>query len=149
MRRFRTRAACSAAAILFIRLIPAAAGVQADDFVRRGDEQFRSGQFAEAESAYAKALAADQQSLQAVLRLGEIALLGNRFAEAEEQLRRAMKLSPDERRPKELLAEVLYRQDRFEEAAALRREVGPDLRVIEGLLYHRFQEMREVEYVQV
>ena len=26
---------------------------------------------------------------------------------------------------------------------------GPDLRAIEGLLYHRFQEMREVEYVQV
>jgi len=126
MRRFRTHAACSAAAILFIRLIPAAAGVQADNFVRRGDELFRGGQFAEAEGAYANALAADQQNYQAVLRLGEIALLGNRFAEAEEQLRRAMKLSPDEKRPKELLAEVLYRQDRFEEAAALRREVGPD-----------------------
>jgi len=126
MRRFRTRAACSAAAILLVRLIPAAAGVQADDFVGRGDELFRGGQFAGAESAYAKALVADQQNYQAVLRLGEIALLGNRFVEAEEQLRRAMKLSPDEKRPKELFAEVLYRQDRFEEAAALRREVGPD-----------------------
>lgn len=127
MRRFRTHAACWAAAICSIRLVSAAAGVQTDDFVRQGDELFRGGQFAEAEGAYAKAAALDEQNLQAVLRLGEIALLGNRFAEAEERLRRATKLGPSEKRPKELLAEMLYRQDRFEEAAAaLRREVGPD-----------------------
>lgn len=156
MKRFRTHAACSAAAISFIRLIPAVAGVQADDFVRRGDELFRGGQFAEAEGAYANALAADQQNLRAVLRWGEIALLGNRFAQAEDQLRRAMKLSPDEKRPKELLAEVLYRQDRFEESATLRREVGPDavadkLASFKGLTPYETPgdaESTEVQFVQ-
>ncbi len=68
----------------------------------------------------------DHRDFQAALRLGEIALLGNCVAKAEEQLRRAVTLSPDEKRPKEVLAEVLYRQDRFEEAAAMRRDVGPD-----------------------
>jgi len=124
MRRYRIQLACQIATIVLIRLSSAAAGALADDFVQRGDESFRGGQFAEAEGAYAQALAADQQNYQAVLRLGEIALLGNRFAEADDQLRHAMKLRPEEKRPKELLAEVLYRQDRFEEAAALRREVG-------------------------
>lgn len=119
------RAVFSALVILLVQVASMAASAQTGGLVEQADALFRSGQFAEAREVYARALAADHESSQAVLRLGEIALLGNHFGEAEKQLRRAVELSPDEKRAKELLAEVLYRQDRFEEAAALRRDIGP------------------------
>lgn len=125
MKRIQSRAVSLPVLLLFLwPVCPAAIG-QTSESVSQADELFRVGRFADAEGAYAKALEADPQSFQATLRMGEIALLGNRHVEAEKQLRRAMVLRPDEQRPKELLAETLYRQDRFEEAADLRRGIGP------------------------
>jgi predicted aspartyl protease len=98
----------------------------AQDRISQAGDLFRAGQFAQAEPIYVKALATDTQNFEATLRLGEIALLGNRLAEAERYLRRAGELRPDEKGPKSLLAEVYYRQDRFEQAAPLRRAVGPE-----------------------
>ncbi len=102
----------------------ASASNAANDLLKRGDELFQQGHFTEAEQAYTKALAADSGSGQAVLRLGEIALLGNRFKEAEHHLKRAVQLLPDEKRPKSLLAQCYYRQDRFQQAASIYREIG-------------------------
>ncbi len=101
-------------------------GAAAEDLISQANGLFRTGEFAKAEQVYAKALAADAKNFDAVLRLGEIALLGNRFAEAERRLRKAGELRPDEKSPKSLLAEVYYRQDGFKQAARLRREVGPE-----------------------
>ncbi|MFH1748447.1 MAG: aspartyl protease family protein [Planctomycetota bacterium] len=98
----------------------------AADLISQADDLFRTGEFAKAEQVYTKALAADAENYAAILRLGEIALLGNRFAEAERHLQKAMELRPDDKKPKSLLAEVYYRQDRFEQAAVLRREAGPE-----------------------
>ncbi len=114
--------------IVAVLLVAMAApiGAVAEDRIRQADDLFRSGEFAKAEQVYAKALATNAESFEAVLRLGEIALLGNRFAEAERHLRKAAELRPDEKKPKSLLAEAYYRQDRFGQAAELRREAGPE-----------------------
>jgi hypothetical protein len=99
---------------------------RAKDQIKRGDDLFRSGHFAEAEKAYRAVVADDAPDSHAVLRLGEIALLGNRFTEAERHLRRAVKLLPDDKRPKSLLAQCYYRQDRFAEAAPVYRDIGQE-----------------------
>ena len=97
-------------AIALALLSPAALGAPdegAKDLITRGDDLFRTGHFAEAEKAYRAAVADDDPDSHAVLRLGEIALLGNRFAEAERHLQRTVKLRPDDKRPKSLLAVLL------------------------------------------
>ena len=94
------------------------------DSIKQADNLFRSGEFAEAETAYVAVLAEDASNSRAVIRLGEIALLGNRFEEAERNLKQAIKMRPDDEAPKSLLAECYYRQDRFTEAALLYRELG-------------------------
>lgn len=111
-------------AIALALLSPAALGAPdegAKDLVTRGDDLFRAGHFADAEKAYRAAVADDDPDSHAVLRLGEIALLGNRFAEAERRLQRAVKLRPDDKRPKSLLAQCYYRQDKFAKAAPIYR----------------------------
>ena len=117
------------AAAFFLGLLATPAGARADDAITRADDLFRAGHFAEAEKVYNEALAADANRYEAVVRLGEIALLSNRFDDAERFLRRARELRPNENTPKSLLAEVCYRQDRFDEAAELRRGVDPDAAV--------------------
>jgi predicted aspartyl protease len=111
-----------AAAFLGAAATPATA--TAENPITRADSLFRAGQFAQAEQIYADVLAADAKCYEAVVRLGEIALLGNRFPEAERFLRKGLEIRPDDNKPKSLLAEVYYRQDCFEQAAALQREVG-------------------------
>ena len=96
------------------------------ELVQRGDDLFRAGHFAEAEKAYLPAASDDTPDSHAVIRLGEIALLGNRFADAERHLQRAVELRPDEKQPKSLLAQCYYRQDKFARAAPLYRELGRD-----------------------
>jgi len=113
--------------IVLVLLSPVTLGAPdegAKDLIKRGDELFRSGHFTEAEQAYREATANDAPDSHAVLRLGEIALLGNSFAEAERHLRLAVKLFPDDERPKSLLAQCYYRQDKFAEAAPLYRDTG-------------------------
>ncbi|UCC29369.1 MAG: aspartyl protease family protein [Phycisphaerales bacterium] len=114
-------------AITLALLSPATLGApneEAKDLIRRGDDLFRSGHFAEAEKAYRAAVADDAPDSRTVLRLGEIALLGNRFTEAERHLQRAVKLLPDDKRPKSLLAQCYYRQDKFAQAAPIYRDIG-------------------------
>lgn len=104
----------------------ASASGATDDLLKRGNELFRQGHFAQAEEVYEKVVAADAANAQATARLGEIALLGNRFKEAEEYLRKAISLLPEDKKPKKLLAEAFYRQDRFPEAASLLQRVGSE-----------------------
>jgi len=119
-----------ATVITLTLLSPVALGApdeKAKDMIKRGDDLFRAGHFAEAEKAYRAAVADDDPDSHAVLRLGEIALFGNRFAEAEQHLQRAVKLLPDDKRPKLLLAETYYRQDRLTQTAPLFREAGREV----------------------
>ena len=111
---------------VFLTLLPALRAAQqpTTDSIKKADDLFRSGKFAEAEKAYAAVLAKDVANSGAVLRLGEIALLGNRFETAERKLKQAIKARPDDERPKSLLAQCYYRQDRYKEAASLHRELG-------------------------
>ncbi len=120
----RTRA--TVIVMLLIMAFPtlAAASERTDDLILRGNELFKSGRFAKAEEAYKAARAADATDTQAVLRLGEIALLSNRLDEAKQLLERARQLRPDDDKPKSLLAEVYYRRDEFQQAASLFRDVG-------------------------
>jgi len=121
MNRFLRRLVTGA---FFLCLVcrPACAGDEdVADLLKQGNELFRAGQFGDAEAAYQKALARDAASGEAVLRLGEIALLSNRLGEAERHLTKAIDLLAADPRPKLLLAEAFYRQDRFKNAAALFR----------------------------
>ena len=101
-----------------------AAGEPTTDSIKQADDLFRSGEFAEAERAYAAVLAKEASNSRAVLRLGEIALFGNRFEDAERHLKRAIELRPDDKRAKFMLAECYYRQDDFRQAVPLLRSAG-------------------------
>ena len=102
----------------------ASASDTTDALLKRADELFRQGHFAQAKEVYEKAAAADTSNAQATARLGEIALLGNRFTEAERHLKRAVQLLPDDKRPKSLLAQCYYRQDKLQQAASIYRDIG-------------------------
>jgi tetratricopeptide (TPR) repeat protein len=119
----------AAMAVILAPLPPLRASQEpADEAVKQADELFRSGEFAEAEKAYAAAFAKDTSSSRAVLRLGEIALLGNRFEKAERHLKRAIKLRPDDKRAQSMLAQCYYRQDKFRQAAPLLRAAGSEVK---------------------
>jgi len=92
--------------------------------LKKAQALFKEGRFSDAEKAYHQVLVDDSNNGQSILRLGEIALLGNRFTDAEEQLARAITLLPDDRRAKSLLAECYYRQDKFNQAASIYRDLG-------------------------
>jgi len=113
-----------AATVLFASPAPTFSSDEREDLVKRGDELFREGHFAEAEEAYREAIADHVPHGQATMRLGEIALLGNRYKEAERYLKKAIKLLPNDRQPKMLLAETYYRQDDYDRAAPLFRAAG-------------------------
>ncbi len=119
----------SAMAAMFLQAGPAPGALAqgTGDFLKQGEDLFRSGRFADAEKAYQSAIAGDAANGPAAVRLGEIALLGNRFAEAEQHLERAIELRPHDHRPKLLLAETYYRQDRLVQAAELFREGGREV----------------------
>ena len=120
----RSRTVAKAATIIMVLCLSGpAADRDSLTALEQGDDLFRAGKFSEAEAAYNRALP-DDDTGQAVLRLGEIALMGNRFAEAEPHLKQAIKLRPADNRPKLLLAEAYYRQDRLTETASLFREAG-------------------------
>ena len=91
---------------------------------READAMFRAGRLADARLAYEALEPAGAKDADIVLRLGELALLGNRFEDATRFLKRAIVLSPDDDKPKELLAEAHYRRDQFDLAEPLLREVG-------------------------
>lgn len=90
------------------------------------DSLFRAGRFAEAEKVCLSEVAEDPRNFQAILRLGNIALLSQRLDDAQKWLSRAIEIKPEEAFPKSLLAEVFSRLDDFQRAAPLLRAVGRD-----------------------
>jgi hypothetical protein len=90
------------------------------------DSLFRAGKFAEAEKVYSSVLAEDPGNFQAILRLGNIALLSQRLDDAQKWLSKALEIEPEEAFPKSLLAEVFCRRDDFQRAAPLLRAAGRD-----------------------
>jgi hypothetical protein len=102
-------------------------GVQSSQAnLESADSLFKAGKFAEAEELYTKALTSDPKNVQALIRLGYIALLSNRLNEAQEKLSQAVELKPEDSAPKSLLAETFYRRDDFLQAAPLLRAVGKE-----------------------
>jgi hypothetical protein len=111
--------------LLFLALaMRAQAGDTVD--IQSADKLFETGKFAEAETVYAKAVAADPKDFHANLRLGSIALLSNRFGEAEVCLQRALAIKPDSHSAMALLAEAYNRRDDFARAAPLYRALGQE-----------------------
>lgn len=94
------------------------------DPVMIANMQFNTGDFQGAEKTFREIIEKDPKEFQALVLLGNIALLSNRFKEAEEWLLKATKAEPTEPAPHALLAEVNYRQDKFEKAAKHFREYG-------------------------
>ncbi len=86
--------------------------------------QFNTGDFQAAEKSFLEIIEKDPKEFQALILLGNLALLTNRFEEAEEWLQKAAKTEPTEPAPHALLAEVYYRQDNFLKAAQHFREYG-------------------------
>lgn len=107
------------------------------------DELFKAGMFAEAEQRYAEALRVDSGNIQALARLGTIALLTNRLADAQKWLTRAIELKsgeswsrrafgslarrwfgPEQQTPEALLGQVFCLRDDYRQAAPLLRAAG-------------------------
>ncbi|MHA1367296.1 MAG: tetratricopeptide repeat protein, partial [Candidatus Heimdallarchaeota archaeon] len=86
--------------------------------------QFNAGDFQSAEKSFLEIIKKDPKEFQALVLLGNLALLSNRFEEAEKWLHKAAKTEPTEPAPHALLAEVYYRQDNFLKAAQHFREYG-------------------------
>lgn len=97
--------------------------------LERADALFESGNFADAEKAYASALAENPRSTEAELRLGSIALFSNRLNEAESHLRKAAAVpGANQRLAERMLAETLCRRDQLAVAAGWLRATGQDAR---------------------
>jgi tetratricopeptide (TPR) repeat protein len=92
--------------------------------IQAAQELFRAGKFADAEKIYSRNVDRDPKEYEAVVGLGNIALLSNQLETAQKWLENAIRLKPDETRPKQLLAEVFFRRDDFERAAPLLRTLG-------------------------
>jgi hypothetical protein len=107
------------------------------------DELFKAGKFAEAAQDYTAALREDPDSIQALTRLGMIALLANRLDDAQKWLtrasdlkrkkswgRRALDLAAQrllksaEQTPEAMLGQIFYLRDDYRQAAPLLRATG-------------------------
>ncbi len=92
------------------------------------EELFKAGRFAEAETAFSNIVSNNNQDYQAIVRLGQLALLGNQFDAAQKWLTTAANLKPAEKTPFSLLAEAAYRQDNFSKAAMFFASAGRDVK---------------------
>lgn len=82
-------------------LLLLAVGVHAQndrDFVRRGNQQFRAGKYAEAEVDYRKALERNAKNPQAYYNLGNVLMAQKKDSAAIEQFQQAAKLETNQRR---------------------------------------------------
>lgn len=87
---------------------------------------FAAGEFAAADTAFARVLAASPGDTLALRRRGAIALYQNRLVDARRWLSKALERGPDQRSTRALLAETYYRADDFGETATLYRALGRD-----------------------
>jgi len=124
MIRFHHNVLIAAASMTLVALTPAADARGPSDELKQAERLFREGRFDQAEKAYRQVLAGDESNAEAVLRVGELALMANRFEEAERFLSRAAAIDPNNERAASLLAEVYYRQDDFHKAAPLLAKAG-------------------------
>jgi hypothetical protein len=85
---------------------------------------FVAGEFARADSCYARVLAGDPRDTLALKRRAAIALLGNHTAEARRWANAALARVPGHRSLRNILAESYYREDDFAHAAPLFRATG-------------------------
>ena len=85
--------------LLLLLMTVAAAHAQSDrDYVRRGNQQFRAGKFAEAEVDYRKAIERNAKNPQALYNLGNALLAQKKDSAAVEQFQQAAKLETNPRR---------------------------------------------------
>jgi predicted aspartyl protease len=120
---------CLMTALFFAAACSIRAPIQSSaENLESAESLFKAGKFAEAEAVYRKVIADDANNYPALLSLGHIALLSNRLDDAEKFLQKAIELKPDEKAPKSLLAETYYRRDDFQQAAALLRDIGQDVK---------------------
>jgi len=104
---------------------------------------FKVGKFAEAEGNYARVLPTEPDNLQALTRLGGLALLANRLDDAQQWLTQALEIKQRqswsqrtlaqltrnvrplaEQTPEALLGQVYYLRDDYRQAAPLLRSAG-------------------------
>ncbi|NHJ84466.1 MAG: tetratricopeptide repeat protein [Asgard group archaeon] len=85
---------------------------------------YQVGDFNEAARLFEEILVNDSENFQALVMLGNIALLKNSFEKAINYLDKAILVAPEEPSPYALLAEVYYRQDNYEQAAIQLRQYG-------------------------
>lgn len=121
--------------------------------LKSADNLFQTGKFAEAERLYTEAMATDPKNFQAIVRLGNIALLANRLDDAQKWLTNAIKLKPEESEPKALMAEVFYRRDDFQQAAPLLRAISREamakkLESFKGIVPYQIESKPEVTYLK-
>lgn len=109
------------AAILF--LLQPSLFAQTTD-LNYADSLFHGGQFAAAESVYAKIAEAEPDNYSAAVALGCINLFRDSFPDAEKWLRKALELKPEEVEPKAQLAELYYREGDFPQSARYFREIN-------------------------
>ena len=85
--------------LLLLLMSVAATHAQSDrDYVRRGNQQFRAGKFAEAEVDYRKAIERNAKNPQALYNLGNALLAQKKDSAAVEQFQQAAKLETNPRR---------------------------------------------------
>ncbi|HUT80109.1 MAG TPA: aspartyl protease family protein [Candidatus Bathyarchaeia archaeon] len=86
--------------------------------------QFQIGQFTESEKSFHEILKEDPKNFQALVLLGNLALMKNNFTKAEQYLLKASEIAPQEPAPHALLAETYYRQDKYQKASLHLRFYG-------------------------
>src|ERR1700756_5365967 len=96
----------------------------AESSQQTADQFFMEGDFTQAKRSYLAIRKQDQNSVHALLRLGQIALLVNRLAEAERLLKKVLAIDPGNKRAKLFLAEAYVRGHKFTLAAQIDRDLG-------------------------
>lgn len=94
--------------------------------MKRADSLFAAGQFDASDALYRNVLAAAPADTHALLRHGQVALLGNHLDEARTALTQVLARDTSNIRARSLLAESWYRVDAFEKAAPLLRALHRD-----------------------
>ncbi|MEO6953728.1 MAG: protein kinase [Polyangia bacterium] len=105
----------------------AAAGSDADVLVKTGRQKLATGDFARAQTSFARAREADPKNADAIAGLGEVSFEQGDYANAAALMRQALRLSPNRARFLILLGEAYYKQGKSKDAVvAYRRALKVD-----------------------
>jgi serine/threonine-protein kinase PknG len=97
------------------------------DLLRYGDQALRNGNYTGAQSFYEQALKAHPRSLDAHLRIAEIAIDQGNFALAEQEIDNAQKISPEHWKITWYRGRLLEAQEKFSAAADFYRDLMTEL----------------------